>query len=71
MISSALAIATEYYAALVVVPEALWLIYRVREQHVPLATNGNQFPVPNSRAVWGALVPLSNTCNTAALLLAY
>ena len=31
-ISSAFAIATEYYAALVVVPEALWLIYRHRRR---------------------------------------
>src|SRR5437588_4369792 len=34
VISSALAIATEYYAALVVVPEALWLIYRHRRERV-------------------------------------
>jgi hypothetical protein len=32
VISSALAMATEYYAALVVVPEALWLIYRHRRE---------------------------------------
>jgi mannosyltransferase len=32
VIASALAVATEYYAALVVVPEALWLIYRHRRE---------------------------------------
>jgi mannosyltransferase len=32
VVSSALAIATEYYAALVVVPAALWLIYRHRRE---------------------------------------
>jgi uncharacterized membrane protein len=32
VIASALAVATEYYAALVVVPEALWLIYRHRRK---------------------------------------
>jgi mannosyltransferase len=32
VIPSALAVATEYYAALVVIPEALWLIYRHRHE---------------------------------------
>jgi uncharacterized membrane protein len=32
VIASALAVATEYYAALIVVPEALWLIYRHRRE---------------------------------------
>ncbi len=46
-IASALALATEYYCALVVVPEALWLIYRHRrERPVKVAIGG--------LAVWSA-----------------
>jgi mannosyltransferase len=40
VISSALAIATEYYAALVVVPAALWLIYRHRRERAPQVALG-------------------------------
>jgi hypothetical protein len=32
VIASALAMATEYYAALAIIPEALWLLYRFREE---------------------------------------
>jgi 4-amino-4-deoxy-L-arabinose transferase-like glycosyltransferase len=47
VISSALAVATEYYAALVVVPAALWLFYRHRrERPLQIAIAG--------LAVWGA-----------------
>src|SRR5581483_2482905 len=47
VVSSALAVATEYYAALVVVPEALWLIYRHRR------ARGLQISI-GALVVWGA-----------------
>jgi hypothetical protein len=37
VVSSALAVATEYYAALVIIPEALWLLYRQRRSRPLMA----------------------------------
>ncbi len=39
-VASALAIATEYYAALVIVPEALWLLYRHRRSRTVMVGIG-------------------------------
>jgi 4-amino-4-deoxy-L-arabinose transferase-like glycosyltransferase len=54
VLSSALAIATEYYAALVVVPAALWLIYRHRRER-PLQVAIGALTVCGAPLLWFAV----------------